>query len=603
VYRLDPLAVPPDDVTVPEAMAYGAIALLCQRAAAADRWFRLEPAQLPGAIDLCRQLDGLPLAIEMAAARVATMGLDGVRRQLGARLRLLSGPRESLARHQTLRAAFDWSYDLLTPREQAVFRRLEPFSGGFTVEFAQQVVVAEAGRHDDEGECDAAGLDEWTALDALDALIDKSLVHRTPAPASRDRLYLFESARDYARQRLEEAGEIERVRDRHVHVYADWYEAARADLATMTDREWRERHVPERHNLAAALARACRLGAADDLALVAAGLALTDSILCRPAEVLQAGVPMERLQQARPAARAAACLELAWAHYADGSRELGTALARQAHEEYVGLADGTGAYRALGQLCRLYESRPGWQGAAEAAWHALQQLDASSVPLRTRLFCQIQAGLRYRAGERVRTLEQLERMAHGGGFEASAGVARVLLTDEWLMTGDHEAVVAAASRFAPALEPFPRLLAVLLQNVVLALVRLGRAEEALVPASASLRALPSGAHVLVASFALAAALDGRFEDAALLDGTATRARLLRDEEADPAEARAIADTQRLVAVALAAPRLDELRGLGAALSPLEALNLAVLPQPESPGAATGPRAAGPAGRAPSRGAP
>ena len=131
---------------------------------AVDPRFALNDESLTLVIDICRRLDGLPLAIELAAARVATLGLRPVRDKLDARFKLLTGgSRATLRRHQTLRAALEWSHNLLDDAEQAVFRRLGVFAGGFTMEMAQAVA----------GD---AQLDEWAVLDHLSALVDKSLV-------------------------------------------------------------------------------------------------------------------------------------------------------------------------------------------------------------------------------------------------------------------------------------------------------------------------------------------------------------------------------------------------------------------------------------------
>jgi predicted ATPase len=115
-------------------------------------------------VDICRRLDGIPLAIELAAARVPLLGVDGLRARLDERFQVLTaGARAVMRRHQTLRAALEWSHALLDAPEQVVFRRLGVFAGGFTLEAAQDVVEDE-------------GLDRWDVLEHLGALVDKSLV-------------------------------------------------------------------------------------------------------------------------------------------------------------------------------------------------------------------------------------------------------------------------------------------------------------------------------------------------------------------------------------------------------------------------------------------
>jgi len=143
VLRLGPLACPPDDpaLGLEQALRYPALQLLASRAEAGMDSFRLGPAELPAAIRLCHRLDGVPLAIEFAAAQVGLLGVQGVVEHLGDRLRLLgSGRRTVLARHRTLRALLDWSHELLSPEEQRVLRHCAVFVGPFSLEAALAVV-------------------------------------------------------------------------------------------------------------------------------------------------------------------------------------------------------------------------------------------------------------------------------------------------------------------------------------------------------------------------------------------------------------------------------------------------------------------------------
>ena len=163
VYRLAGLAVPDAD-DAGAALHSGAVELFAARARAVDPRFTLTATNLPAVIEICRRLDGIPLAIELAAARLPLLGVEGLRARLHERFNLLTGgARVVLRRHQTLRATLEWSHALLTPDEQTVFRRLGVFAGGFTLEAAQHVASDER-------------IDQWTTLDYLGALVDKSLV-------------------------------------------------------------------------------------------------------------------------------------------------------------------------------------------------------------------------------------------------------------------------------------------------------------------------------------------------------------------------------------------------------------------------------------------
>jgi predicted ATPase/DNA-binding winged helix-turn-helix (wHTH) protein len=205
-YRVMPLAVPSRSA-LSNAREFGAVALFEARVRATDPRFVLNDENLALVIDICRRLDGLPLAIELAAARVTTLGLRPVGEKLNARFKLLTGgSRATLRRHQTLRAALEWSHNLLNDAEKAVFRRLGAFAGGFTVELAQAVA----------GD---AQLDEWAVLDHLSALVDKSLVVADPGDAPRYRL--LESARAFALEQLA-AGETADTLKRHALAMQDF---------------------------------------------------------------------------------------------------------------------------------------------------------------------------------------------------------------------------------------------------------------------------------------------------------------------------------------------------------------------------------------------
>lgn len=556
VYQLQPLRVPAPDAEYAGAVRSGAVALLRARVAAAYRPFDLTPQNIRRAVALCRRLDGLPLAIEMAASRVATLGLDDVVEQLDHKLGLSGTAAGSPIRQQTLRRTFDWSYGLLSPVEQRVFRCLEPFVGGFSARMVRQICC-------DVG-ADVDGPQAWEVLEALSVLVERSLVQRLSDGSAR--YVLYESARDYARMLLREAGEAAEIRGRHAQILAEHFSAARSDHDRMRDADWAVRYLPERSNLRAALAWACEERDPDLLARLVAALAQIDNFSRSHAEVVHSGVPMDTLLQAQPVWRAAACVEFGWAHFLDGDRRVGTTLTQQAVQDFRALGDTAGSYQALAQLIRLCESRPDQMGEARQAARDLAAIDESRVPLRCQLFRGITAGLQY-AGERtVARLRELHDLAQRSGFDTLAAVCRVHITDQLLIDGRFADVVDEARRFDPADEPRPRVRATLMVNLVLALVQLGRVSEASEPAREVLRTLPSAAYQVVASFALAAAREGRHEDAACMIGFSERVRYERDQRADPAEAASDAEVIDRLTKAMEPVHLAELRRLGGALS-------------------------------------
>lgn len=215
VQRIEPLALErADDASdAPSAAA----ALFLARVRAASHRFVAAPGMLPLVHEICQRLDGIPLALEMAAARVPALGLQGVRDALsGERFALLTtGYRDAGGRHRTLKSALDWSHGLLGADEQQLFRRLAVFSGGFSLELAVAVAGDEA-------------RDRWAVIDTLAALVDRSLVDADDADPPRYRL--LETLREYAAQRLADAGETEAQRSRHAQALLDLFERAQTDL-------------------------------------------------------------------------------------------------------------------------------------------------------------------------------------------------------------------------------------------------------------------------------------------------------------------------------------------------------------------------------------
>lgn len=230
VYRLDALALPEHHAPLDEARQCGAVALFAQRAQAADRRFELTAQNLPTVVEICHRLDGLPLAIELAAARVPLLGLVPLASSLNERLRLLNGGgRGAPARQKTLRAALEWSYGLLDATEQTVFRRLGVFVGGFTLEMAQQV-VADANPTTDPAR--GVALDAWAVVDVLGALVDRSLVIADGAANAQatPRYRLLDTPRSYALEQLAAAQEEPALRQRHALALRHRFERADADF-------------------------------------------------------------------------------------------------------------------------------------------------------------------------------------------------------------------------------------------------------------------------------------------------------------------------------------------------------------------------------------
>jgi predicted ATPase/DNA-binding winged helix-turn-helix (wHTH) protein len=239
VYRLAALPVPQAGVSPTDGEQYAAIALFAQRAAAADQRFALSAANTPVVADICRRLDGIPLAIELAAARVPALGLAALLARLDDRFRLLKVAGRSVdPRHGALHAAFDWSYSLLAPSEQRVFNRLGTFAGSFSLKTAAA--------------CVAHGtVDTSEAMDLIGRLVDRSLV--TVLAIDPPRYTLLETARYYALERLAATDELVAARRRMAATILDLLDLAYQEYWSLDEAIWLHRYEPELDNVRAAM--------------------------------------------------------------------------------------------------------------------------------------------------------------------------------------------------------------------------------------------------------------------------------------------------------------------------------------------------------------
>ncbi|KAA2256922.1 AfsR/SARP family transcriptional regulator [Solihabitans fulvus] len=228
-----PLPVPPADATPEQALAYPAVRLFADRATAVRQDFAVRNDNLGAVLRICTALDGLPLAIELAAARLRSLGVEEIAARLDDRFRLLSrGSRTAAPRHQTLRAVVEWSWDLLDETEQTLARRLTVFAGGATLDAAARV----------------CGLPEDEVDELLAGLSDKSLVE-----AGGGRYRMLETVRQFGADRLAEADEQDRVRAAHAAYFLDLAETADPHLRRAEQLEWLARLAAEHGNLQAAL--------------------------------------------------------------------------------------------------------------------------------------------------------------------------------------------------------------------------------------------------------------------------------------------------------------------------------------------------------------
>jgi predicted ATPase len=216
VYRVPSLALPDPDIEAGAAMGYDAVRLFVERARLADHAFEVTDANVGDVVSICRHLDGIPLALELAAARLRSMSPAQIVQRLGQRFKLLTGAdRTSTPRQETLLSTIEWSHDLLDDAERTLFRRLGVFAGDFPLEAA-------------EAACAGDDLDEFDVLDLLAALVDKSMVATGQGTDAATRYHLLESIREFAAGRLAAADETETLRERHAEHFAHCAETLQA---------------------------------------------------------------------------------------------------------------------------------------------------------------------------------------------------------------------------------------------------------------------------------------------------------------------------------------------------------------------------------------
>jgi predicted ATPase len=231
-----PLGTPPD-----EALRHGAVALFVQHALASDRHFGLSNANADSVITLCRRLDGLPLAIKLAASRLSALGLDEISSRVNDSLRLLRAPhRHAPCKQQTMEAALDWSHGLLSQFEQTVFRRLAVFVGGFSLQSAIEVARNE-------------GDDEWCVIDVLQSLVERSLIDVSTSGSAPARYRLPECTGHYAMLKLLQSEELDQQRRAHARACLSIVESAYQACWEAPDEQWLHRYAPDLDNIRMAI--------------------------------------------------------------------------------------------------------------------------------------------------------------------------------------------------------------------------------------------------------------------------------------------------------------------------------------------------------------
>ena len=571
LYRLGGLEVPDaaSGIGAEEALTYGAVTLFNERVRAADRHFRLTDGNVASVISICRQLDGIALAIELAAARCPLLGLGTVSQRLDERFRLLrSGSRTAPSRQQTLQAAMDWSHALLSPEQQIAFRQLGVFAGGFTLELARQVMSQ-------------PGVDEWGNIDLLAELVERSLVAVAEGDAPRYRL--LETGRAYATERLVEGGELPLLRQRHAAAMRKLFETAYDECWVLPEAEFVARYEPELDNLRAALDWAMQHEPQTAIALAGASARLWRWLSLHPEALRRCDAASALIDAATPPAIAARL----WEAIAQLSGEISNVESRPAAKRalalYEQIGDARGCYLALGHIAFSYRSAT---SEVAEAYAAMRKLEDPRWPPAVRLLDTKIAGALASNSHRIDAARAAHEarlaLATAAGSEREVNAALGNLADLALIAGDaDEAVRRGRELLARLGRRHLATRAIALGNVLLALL----AKEALADSRQVLAELVPVVRQLGFMFlmyvadamALLAAHERRWTAAARLLGYADASYTAQEQPREPNEAAARDAAWALLAAECERRDLERWLAEGATLEPEPVCALAIEP--------------------------
>ncbi|WP_418316236.1 ATP-binding protein [Piscinibacter sakaiensis] len=568
LFRATPLALPGDN-SLESAQRAGAVALFVERVAALQPGFRLDAGNVDDVREICRRLDGLPLAIEMAAARVPLLGVAGVRERLHQRLHLLTGgSRAALPRHQTLRETLAWSHGLLGDDEQTVFRRIGVFVGGFALPAARRVLASDTAD------------DEWQLLEHLGTLVDKSLLVVDEGEPPRYRL--LETARVFALERLRDAGETGDMLRRHAQAMQQLFELEFEQFWLVPSQLRARRTMPDIDNLRAALDWARDAGEHElQLALTGSSAWIWWTSSLRVEGLRRCDEALALVSAAMPPLWHARLLRerAVGAHprYGDAERQ---AIAR-AVELCRTIDDRRQLYASLAVLARVNAMSLDIDGA-EAALRKMENLEDDGWPLALRaerLFSQTWvpfcAGRPEQCEEPLRQFERIAEQADDQFMRLTALMGREQMD---AVLGRTEEAVALGQQLLELtrLDPFSRFRLVAVNNLGTSLAALGRTDEAvpLLREAAALNARRGTLFTCLDPLALLALRQGRPADAARVLGHADFVFASFDGRREGGEAavrrRVAAELRRLFDPAALRALFTE----GAALSDDEILRIA-----------------------------
>ncbi len=574
LFHLSPLAVPNEGpITSMEALAAGAVDLFVQRARTAGATFPLDDDNARTVAAICRRLDGIPLAIEMAAARARTLDLKTLAEKLDQRFRLLkSDVRTVLPRQKTLHATMEWSYGLLPAEARVMLNRMAIFSGSFALEAALRVSCG-------------GGFDEFDAIDLLAHLVARSLVV-TDSGAGGARYRLLETVRAYALEQLQAAGDVAALKRRHAVYFRDLFERAYDAWHAMSDAAWCAAYLPERDNVRSALDWA--FGPGGEVAIGTA-LAGASTWLWRALSLYGEGrQQLERALARCGSGTARTLVARCWmglgicggSAYPDAVPNLQRAAAiYRAQEDSIGLA---GALASLAWMLAyanqmdaaesvLAEARPLLEHARRPRWQALAW----------EVLGKIRAGSGRLAEARAAYVSALSLYRVAGADRKALALSSDIADLDWA-AGDLRSAIdsfrTAVAGYRQSPYASKAALAIPLANLAGALTECNELGEAFAVAREAipLQRIEGNAWITFDHHALRFALGGRYAEAARLEGFAnaaygTHGGLPRQIN----EARARGHLQLLLAEKLDVAELAHRLAEGATMSEDEACELAL----------------------------
>lgn len=566
---VEPLAVPPEDAAPDQVRASAAMQLLERRMRAIDLRMTIPDASLGHAAGICRRLDGIAMAIEMAAARVSLLGLAGVHERLADRLDLLRSPAGSApSRQQTLRSALDWSCAMLAEPERALLGRLAAFAGTFGLG-AALAIQADMG-------------DELAAIDRLAALVDRSLVRIDTLEPPRYRV--DETTRLYAIERQAASGE-EALR-RHGNVMAAI--ALRAHgVNELHEDEWLRLYAPEYNDIAAAFDRAAERRDVGTAAATVGFLRKIDQLrgILAPS-AMRVAVAYKLIDGARPidAARLASFIaSCSWVSMDDHRR---LEMSRRATSLWREVGDPFELHHALARLASECAG-VGLHDEAAEALAAASAVESAGWPPRARAILAYHAGhVACARGDAAAYRKHMERARagfHEGGAPRFAALAADFAASAALLGGDVNAAVTLAEEAVSSVRSLgqPAYLGGALRTLCNARLHAGDVTGARAAARDAWPLLKRNGleHLLLDDLAMVAIACGRFDDAALLLGQADRRHRTGDAGRLPDRASLATKAATAIDAAVGTERLARRRADGAALaeSAVDAVVRALLP--------------------------